>query len=110
GDGGAEPWGLGVGGRRAGGDHADRRLRAAVAGGGRPGRDPGRGKLSDGAARISAIYAAAAVAGAGGAGAAAVRRSCADPRLAPGRRGGADPAAPAPSLGNPPRAGATVDP
>ena len=73
-------------GRRAGGDRADRRLRAAAARGCRTRRDIGGRELCRGSARISALYAAAGLAGAGGAGGAGVRQSRADPRSGGGRR------------------------
>ena len=61
------------------------------------------------AVRLQPVYIAAALAGAGGAGAAAVGRSRADPRLAPGRGGKSDAPAPAGSLGARPRAGRKVN-
>ena len=62
-------------------------------------RDARRGELCRGSARIPALYRPAAVAGAGGAGGAGVGRSSADPRLAPGRGGAADPRAPSRFVG-----------
>ena len=85
-DRGGQPRRLRAVGRRAGGDRADRRLRAAVARGRRVRRGAGRRRVSRRAAGIPALHPAAGVARAGGAGGAGVRRSPADPRMAAGSR------------------------
>src|SRR5580704_16246818 len=95
---GGEPRRFCLVGRRAGGDRADRRLRAVAAGGRGLRRDAGGGEFCRGAARILALYAPAALAGPGGAGGAGVGRSRAHPRLAAGRGGASVPGTPPGSL------------
>ena len=71
--------------RRAGGDCADRRLRAPAAGCRRRRRSTRRGELCRGTARIPALHPAAAVAGPGSAGSIGFGRPWPHPRVAPGR-------------------------